>query len=94
MSELVLSDPSQFGRVHGYLEDSGEGRRTVDESTARAVATPAIAASLYARFSSRTPDSYAARIIAALRNEFGGHKVFEAADAPTALGNEASVRAS
>jgi 6-phosphogluconate dehydrogenase len=94
LAELALRDPAQFGRVHGYLEDSGEGRWTVDESTARAVATPAIAASLYARFSSRTPDSYAARIIAALRNEFGGHKVFEATDAPTALGNEASVGAS
>ena len=79
MAELALSDPAQFGRVRGYLEDSGEGRWTVDESTARAVATPVIAASLYARFSSRAPDSYAARIIAALRNEFGGHKVFEAA---------------
>jgi 6-phosphogluconate dehydrogenase len=80
LAELALSDPEQFGRVQGYLEDSGEGRWTVDESTKRAVATPVIAASLYARFSSRTPDSYAARIIAALRNEFGGHKIFDAAN--------------
>ena len=80
LAELALSDPEQFGRVHGYLEDSGEGRWTVEESTARAIATPVIAASLYARFSSRTPDSYAGRIIAALRNEFGGHKLFATAD--------------
>jgi 6-phosphogluconate dehydrogenase len=78
--ELALSDPVEFRRVRGYLEDSGEGRWTVDESTERAVATPVIAASLYARFSSRAPDAYSARIIAALRNEFGGHKLFEGID--------------
>jgi len=61
----------------GLLEDSGEGRWTAAESTERAVATPVITASLYARFSFRAPDSYSARIVAALRNEFGGHKIFE-----------------
>ena len=80
LAELALSDPARFDRVRGYLEDSGEGRWTVNESTERAVATPVIAASLYARFSSRDPNSYAARIIAALRNEFGGHKVFDGAN--------------
>jgi 6-phosphogluconate dehydrogenase len=99
LAELALSDPAQFGRVRGYLEDSGEGRWTVDESTERAVAIPVIAASLYARFSSRAPDSYAARIIAALRNEFGGHKVFEAASggaiqtATAGVGDEAPIGA-
>ena len=77
LAELALAEPEQFARVRGYLEDSGEGRWTVNESTARAVATPVITASLYARFSSRAPDSYSARLVAALRNEFGGHKIFE-----------------
>ncbi len=80
LAELALADPEEFGRIKGYVEDSGEGRWTVDESTARGVATPVITMSLYARFSSRQPDSYAARIVAALRNQFGGHKVFEEAD--------------
>ncbi|MGD9796655.1 MAG: phosphogluconate dehydrogenase (NAD(+)-dependent, decarboxylating) [Acidimicrobiia bacterium] len=79
LAELALAEPAEFGRIKGYVEDSGEGRWTVDESTARSVATPVITASLYARFSSRQPDSYAARIVAALRNQFGGHKFFEEA---------------
>jgi 6-phosphogluconate dehydrogenase len=95
LAELALADPGQFSRIRGYLEDSGEGRWTVDESTERAVATPVITASLYARFASRTPDSYAARIVAALRNEFGGHRLFETtADAGGAVAvNGASATA-
>jgi 6-phosphogluconate dehydrogenase len=61
--------------LQGYVEDSGEGRWTVNEAVARAVPLPAISASLYARFASRQQDSFAMRFIAALRNEFGGHAV-------------------
>jgi 6-phosphogluconate dehydrogenase len=77
LAEVALGDPAKFSRVRGYVEDHGEGAWTVNESTERAVATPVMTASLYARFSSRAPDSYSARIVAALRNEFGGHKIFE-----------------
>jgi 6-phosphogluconate dehydrogenase len=76
-AEVALRDRAALKRVRGYVEDSGEGSWTVIESTDRAVATPVIAASRCARFSSRSPDSNAARIIAALQNEFGGQKLFD-----------------
>ena len=76
--DLVASalgkDPDLDG-VRGYVEDSGEGRWTVETAVDRAVPAPVIAASLFARFSSRQEDSFAAKLLAALRNEFGGHPV-------------------
>jgi 6-phosphogluconate dehydrogenase len=62
-------------RIRGYVEDSGEGRWTIQEAIAEDVPVPAITAALYARFASRIDESYAAKITAALRNEFGGHAV-------------------
>ena len=76
LAELALAEP-EFERIKGYVEDSGEGRWTVQEAIDRAVAAPVITAALFARFSSRQPDSFAAKIVAALRNQFGGHKFFE-----------------
>jgi 6-phosphogluconate dehydrogenase len=67
-----------LSRLHGYVDDSGEGRWAVGEAVDRAVPFPAITASLYARFASRVEDSFARRFIAALRKEFGGHAVREA----------------
>jgi 6-phosphogluconate dehydrogenase len=85
LAEMALENPAEFGHVKGYVEDSGEGRWTVEEGIRRAIPTPAIAASLYARFSSRDDERFAARIVAALRNQFGGHRFFtEAAAAETA----------
>ncbi len=63
--------------LRAYVDDSGEGRWTVNEAVARAVPVPAISAALYARFASRQQESFAMRFIAALRNEFGGHAVKE-----------------
>ncbi len=57
------------------MEDSGEGRWTVFEAINEDVPAPAIAASLFARFASRQEASFAMKVIAALRNEFGGHAV-------------------
>ena len=74
LAELALSAPEEFRNIKGYVEDSGEGRWTVEESINRAVATPVITSSLYARFSSRDDERMAARIVAALRNQFGGHR--------------------
>jgi 6-phosphogluconate dehydrogenase len=76
LAELALADEQSFGAIKGYVEDSGEGRWTVEEAINRSVAAPVITASLFERFSSRTPNSFAARIVAALRNEFGGHRTF------------------
>ncbi len=61
--------------ISGYVEDSGEGRWTVEAAIDAAVAAPTIALALFARFSSRQDDAFANRMLAALRNEFGGHAV-------------------
>jgi 6-phosphogluconate dehydrogenase len=61
--------------IRGWVADSGEGRWTVQEAIDLDVPAPVITLSLLARFRSRQPDSYGAKVIAALRNEFGGHAV-------------------
>ncbi len=61
--------------ITGYVEDSGEGRWTVMESIDHAVPAPVIALSLYLRFRSRQEDSFSMKVLAALRNQFGGHAV-------------------
>jgi 6-phosphogluconate dehydrogenase len=81
LTELALENANEFDDIKPYVEDSGEGRWTVEESIRRAVSTPVIAASLYARFASRDDEHFAARIVAALRNQFGGHRFFTEAPA-------------
>jgi 6-phosphogluconate dehydrogenase len=71
------ADPGLEG-IRGYVEDSGEGRWTVEESIRTAVPAPVIALSLMMRQRSRQDDSYAAKVNAALRQQFGGHAVKEA----------------
>jgi len=66
---------NDLAHIKGYVEDSGEGRWTIQEAIAEDVPVPAITAALYARFASRQDESFAAKITAALRNEFGGHAV-------------------
>jgi 6-phosphogluconate dehydrogenase len=61
--------------IRGYVEDSGEGRWTIAEAIAEDVPVPVITAALFARFTSRQEESFAAKVTAALRNEFGGHAV-------------------
>ena len=58
-----------------YVEDSGEGRWTIHEAMAEDVPVPVITAALFARFASRQDESFAAKVNAALRNQFGGHAV-------------------
>ena len=58
-----------------YVEDSGEGRWTIHEAIAENVPAPVIAASLFARLASRNEINFAAKVAAALRNQFGGHAV-------------------
>ncbi|MGB2873950.1 MAG: decarboxylating 6-phosphogluconate dehydrogenase [Gaiellaceae bacterium] len=68
-------DGSALEKIDGYVEDSGEGRWTVFEAINESVPAPAISAALYARFASRQDESFAAKVAAALRNQFGGHAV-------------------
>ena len=89
LAEIALSDSTTFAGIKGYVEDSGEGRWTVEEAIARSVSAPVITASLFERFSSRAPNSFAARIVAALRNEFGGHRTFSES-APAEVAKEAA----
>ena len=71
------SDP-ELDDLRGYVEDSGEGRWTVEEAINLAVPAPVISAALFARFRSRQDDSPAMRAVASLRNQFGGHAVHAA----------------
>ncbi len=69
------ADGNDLAGIEGYTEDSGEGRWTIEDATARDVPTPVITASLYARFYSRGNGDFTHRVLAALRNQFGGHAV-------------------
>jgi 6-phosphogluconate dehydrogenase len=69
---------NELAGLRGYVDDSGEGRWMMADGIELAVPTPALAASLYARFYSRAEGDYAARVLAALRNQFGGHVVHKA----------------
>ena len=60
-------------RLAPFVEDSGEGRWTIADSIERRIPTPVITTALYERFSSRGQNAFAARVNAALRNQFGGH---------------------
>jgi 6-phosphogluconate dehydrogenase len=71
----ALRDDTHLDQLRGYAEDSGEGRWTVQAAIDHAVPMHVIAASLFARFSSRQDDSPAMKAIAAMRNQFGGHAV-------------------
>ena len=77
----ALDEDPGLTRIRGYADDSGEGRWTVQAAIDHAVPMPAIAASLFARFSSRQDDSPTMKAVAAMRHQFGGHAVQEAAAA-------------
>jgi 6-phosphogluconate dehydrogenase len=68
-------DGSELEGIAGYVEDSGEGRWTLFEAVNESVPAPAISAALFARFASRQDESFAAKVAAALRNQFGGHAI-------------------
>jgi 6-phosphogluconate dehydrogenase len=78
-------DGSNLDDIRGYVDDSGEGRWTIAEAIAEDVPVPVITAALFARFASRQDESFAAKVSAALRNQFGGHAIHpEEARAATA----------
>jgi 6-phosphogluconate dehydrogenase len=75
LAEDAFSKDPHLDSIKGYVEDSGEGRWTVAEAIDENVPAPVITLSLQERFRSRQEDSFTAKTIAALRNEFGGHAV-------------------
>jgi 6-phosphogluconate dehydrogenase len=82
LAVLALEQDPGLAQIRGYAADSGEGRWTVEAAIENAVPLPAITAALFARFASRQDDSPAMKMVAALRNQFGGHPVEAAAAAP------------
>jgi 6-phosphogluconate dehydrogenase len=98
----AITEDADLDKLRGYAQDSGEGRWTVQAAIDHAVPMPAITAALFARFASRQEDSPAMKMIAALRNQFGGHAVTAAAgmtekgaDAPgadTAAGHDPAAQ--
>jgi 6-phosphogluconate dehydrogenase len=75
LAERAFAKDTELAALKGYVEDSGEGRWTVQEAIDLDVPAPVITLSLLTRFRSRQGDSFGAKVIAALRNEFGGHAV-------------------
>ena len=75
LAQAAFERDPELAHIRGYVEDSGEGRWTLQEAIDHAVPAPALAMSVFMRFRSRQDDSFSAKVIAALRNEFGGHPV-------------------
>jgi 6-phosphogluconate dehydrogenase len=75
LAERALRADPELARLDDYVEDSGEGRWTVTESIERAVPLPVLTLALQMRFRSRQSESFAGKMLAALRREFGGHAV-------------------
>jgi 6-phosphogluconate dehydrogenase len=75
LAEAAFREDPTLEGIKGYVEDTGYGRATVREAVSRAVPLPVITLALMARFRSRQEDSFAAKVIAALREGFGGHRV-------------------
>jgi 6-phosphogluconate dehydrogenase len=75
LAENAFQKDPQLSSIKGYVEDSGEGRWAVLEAVEREIPASILTLSLFARYGSRQDDSFSAKVIAALRNEFGGHAV-------------------
>lgn len=82
-SDAFNKDP-KLEKISGVVEDSGEGRWTAQEAINLGAPAPVISLSLMARFRSRQSESFSAKVVAALRNEFGGHPVVAASKTPNA----------
>ena len=75
LTARALAEDGELAGLKPYVEDSGEGRWTLQEGIDRRVPLPALTASLFTRFRSRIDNSFAERLLAAMRNQFGGHAV-------------------
>ncbi|GAA1873373.1 decarboxylating 6-phosphogluconate dehydrogenase [Pseudonocardia ailaonensis] len=85
----ALNEDPHLTELEGYVDDSGEGRWTIEEAITHAVPLPVISAALFARFASRQDESPAMKAVAALRNQFGGHAVKKSAGPAGAPGDHA-----
>ncbi len=79
----ALEGDPNLEQIRGYAQDSGEGRWTIEAAIENAVPLPVITAALFARFASRQQESPAMKVVAALRNQFGGHAVGSAGSSGT-----------
>lgn len=86
LAASALKKDVDLNDVKAYVDDSGMGRWTVQYGVNNGVPMAAISAALFARFASRETDSFAAKLAAALRNEFGGHALHKAEELPETLG--------
>ncbi len=77
LAERAFTESPDLASIRGYVEDSGEGRWTVFQAIEEDVPAPVLTLSLMARFQSRQVDSFSAKVIAALRHQFGGHMIKE-----------------
>ena len=75
LAASALEKDPQLAQIEGYVEDSGEGRWTILDALEKDVPAPVITQSLFTRFRSRQEESFGEKLLAALRNEFGGHAV-------------------
>ncbi len=75
LAEAAFSKDDRLSDIRGYVDDSGEGRWTVQQAIDTGVSAPVIALSLMRRFRSKEKDSFSDKVVAALRREFGGHEV-------------------
>jgi 6-phosphogluconate dehydrogenase len=75
LAERALADEAMMSEIQGVVADSGEGRWTGQDAVDRAVPLPVITTALYTRFATRDINAFAPRLLAALRNQFGGHAV-------------------
>ncbi len=80
LAETAFSKGERLSDIRGYVEDSGEGRWTVQQAIETGVSAPVIALSLLQRFRSRKEETFSDKVIAALRREFGGHAVARSGD--------------
>jgi len=78
LAARALAEDRDLSDLQGYVEDSGEGRWTLNEAIERGVPLPALTAAVFTRFRSRDNNPFAERLLAALRNQFGGHPVKKA----------------
>ena len=77
LAETAFKKDKELSSISGYVEDSGEGRWTVQQAIDAAVPAPVIAASIFQRFRSRQTEAFSDKVLAALRHEFGGHEVLK-----------------
>jgi 6-phosphogluconate dehydrogenase len=80
LAEDAFNKDPQLSQIKGYVEDSGEGRWTILQAIEESVPAPVLALSLFQRFRSREEETFSDKLIAALRNEFGGHVVQKKGD--------------